>query len=50
MTLEENDPPKIITHMLDLVNLFPDIDIKSLYIDLLLSVNISYHVQFKLNI
>ena len=28
--LEENGPPKSITHMLDLVNLFPDIEINSL--------------------
>ena len=28
--LEENCPPKSITHMLDLVNLFPDIEIDSL--------------------
>ena len=28
--LEENGPPKSITHMLDLVNLFPDIGIDSL--------------------
>ena len=28
--LEENGPPKGITHMLDLVNLFPDIEIDSL--------------------
>ena len=28
--LEENGPPKSITHMLDLVNLFPDIEIDSL--------------------
>ena len=28
--LEGNSPPKSITHMLDLVNLFPDIEIDSL--------------------
>ena len=28
--LEENGPPKSITHMVDLVNLFPDIEIDSL--------------------
>ena len=28
--LEENGPPKSITHILDLVNLFPDIEINSL--------------------
>ena len=27
--LEENSPPKSITHMLDLVNLFPDIETDS---------------------
>ena len=43
--LEENDPPKSITHMLDLVNLFPDIEIDSLEVDLLLGLNISYHVH-----
>ena len=29
--LEENGPPKSITHMLDLANLFPDIEIDSLF-------------------
>ena len=43
--LEENGPLKSITHMLDLVNLFPDIEIDSLEVDLLLCVNISYHVH-----
>ena len=28
--VNENRPPKGITHMLDLVNLFPDIEIDSL--------------------
>ena len=44
--LEENGPPKNITHMLDLVNLFPDVQIHSLQDDLLLGLNISYHVHY----
>ena len=40
--LEENGPPKSVIPMLNLVNLFSDIDVGSLLVDLLWDVNISY--------
>lgn len=37
--LEENGPPKSITHMFDLINLFPDVNIDSLQVNLPLRIN-----------